>query len=37
MDIIKLGGGICGGVFVKGYAVYKKWINQRYNKNFMAP
>ena len=24
MDIIKLGGGICGGVFVKNLAVYKK-------------
>ena len=38
MDIMKLTGGICGGVFVKDYAVYKKWINERYNnKNFMAP
>ena len=25
---IKLAGGICGGVLVKGYAVYKKWINE---------
>ena len=33
MDIIKLvgricGGGVCGGVLVKDYAVYKKWINE---------
>ena len=28
MDIIKLAGGICGGVLVKDYAVYKKWINE---------
>ena len=28
MDIMKLGGVICGGVFVKDYAVYKKWINE---------
>ena len=27
-DIIKLAGGICGGVLVKDYAVYKKWINE---------
>ena len=27
MDILKLTGGICGGVLVKDYAVYKKWIN----------
>ena len=24
MDILKLTGGICGGVFAKDYAVYKK-------------
>ena len=36
MDIMKLAGGICGGVLVKYYAVYKKWINEWY-KNFMAP
>ena len=24
MDILKLAGGICGGVLVKDYAVYKK-------------
>ena len=27
MDIMMLAGGICGGVFMKDYAVYKKWIN----------
>ena len=28
MDMLKLAGGICGGVLVKDYAVYKKWINE---------
>ena len=28
MDILKLAGGICVGVLVKDYAVYKKWINE---------
>ena len=28
MDIMKLTGGILGGVLVKGYGVYKKWINE---------
>ena len=28
MFIIKLAGGIVGGVLVKDYAVYKKWINK---------
>ena len=28
MDIMKLAGGIVGGVLVKGYAAYKKWINE---------
>ena len=28
MDILKLAGGICGGVLVKDYAVYKKCINE---------
>ena len=28
MDIMKLAGGIVGGVFVKDYRVYKKWIKQ---------
>ena len=27
MDIMKIAGGICGGVLVKDYVVYKKWIN----------
>ena len=28
MDIMKLTGEICGGVLVKDYVVYKKWINE---------
>ena len=28
MDIMKLAGGIVGGVLVKGYAVYEKWIKE---------
>ena len=28
IDLLKLTGGICGGVLVKDYAVYKKWINE---------
>ena len=28
MNIMKLSGGIVGGVLVKDYAVYKKWINE---------
>ena len=28
MDIMKLAGGIMGGVLVKYYAVCKKWINE---------
>ena len=28
MDIMKLAGGIVGGVFVKDYRVYKKWIKE---------
>ena len=28
MDVMKLGAGICDGVLVKDYAVYKKWINE---------
>ena len=28
MDIMKIVGGICGGVLVKDYLVYKKWINE---------
>ena len=37
MDIMKLAGGIVGGVLVKDYAVYKKRINQWYNKNIYGP
>ena len=28
MDIMRFVGGIVGGVLVKDYAVYKKWINK---------
>ena len=28
VDIMKLTGAICGGVLMKDYAVYKKWINE---------
>ena len=28
MDMLKLASGICGGVLVKDYPVYKKWINE---------
>ena len=28
MDIMMLASGICGGVLIKDYAVYKKWINK---------
>ena len=28
MDIMKLAGGICRGVLVKDYFVYKKWITE---------
>ena len=28
IDILKLTVGICGGVLMKDYAVYKKWINK---------
>ena len=28
MNIMKVGGGIRGGVFVKGYAVCNKWISK---------
>ena len=27
-DLLKLTGGICKGMLVKDYAVYKKWINE---------
>ena len=28
MDIMRLAGGICGGVLVIDYSVYKKWIRK---------
>ena len=28
MDVVKLASGICGGVLVKDYAIYKKWIKK---------
>ena len=28
MNIMKLDGGICGGVLVKDYVINKKWINE---------
>ena len=28
LELLKLTGGICGGVLVKDYAVYKKWVNE---------
>ena len=37
MNIMKLAGGICGGVLVKDYAVYKKWINEWYNNKIVNP
>ena len=37
MDNMKPAGGIVSGVFVKDYAVYKKWINEWYNKKFYGP
>ena len=36
MDIMTLTSGICWGVFMKDYAVYKKWVNEWYNKNFIT-
>ena len=36
VDIKKLTSAICGGVLVKDYAVYKKWIKEWCNKSFMA-
>ena len=38
MDIMKLAGGIVGGVLVAVYcfiAVYKKWINEWYNNKIL--
>ena len=28
MDVVKLARGICGGVLVKDYAIYKKWMKK---------
>ena len=28
MNIMKLAGGVCGGVLIKNYAVYRKWIKE---------
>ena len=28
MDIMKIAGGIVGGVLIKDYAFYRKWINE---------
>ena len=36
-NIMKLSGGIVGGVLVKDYVVYKKWINKWYNQKFYGP
>ena len=36
MDIMKLASGIVGGVLVKDYTVYKKWINEWYINKFIA-
>ena len=33
MDNMKLAGGICGGVLLKDYIVYMKWINESCNKS----
>ena len=35
MDIMKLAGEIVGGVFVKYYAVYKKWIKEWYSNKIL--
>ena len=28
MNVMKLAGGVCGGVLIKNYAVYRKWIKE---------
>ena len=28
MDIMELAGGICAGILMKDYVVYKKWMNE---------
>ena len=35
MNIMKLAGEIVGGVFVKYYAVYKKWIKEWYSNKIL--
>ena len=35
MDIMKIASGIVGGVIVKDYAVYKKWIKEWYNNKIL--
>ena len=37
MNIMTLTGGICGGVLIKDYAVYKKWINESMQQKFDGP
>ena len=37
MDIMKIAGGIVGGILVKDYVLHKKWINEWYNKKFYGP
>ena len=37
MVIMKLAGGICGGVLVKVYAIYKNGSTSDTEQNFMAP
>ena len=37
MDIMRLPGTIVAGVLVKDYAVYKKWMNERYNNKILWP
>ena len=37
MNIMTLAGGICGGVLIKDYAVYKKWIHESMQQKFDGP
>ena len=37
MDVMTLAGGICGGVLVKDYAVYKKWVNEWMQQKLYCP
>ena len=36
MDIMKLSGGIYGGMLMKDYAAYKKWITEWYEKSLWS-